>query len=268
MATTAQQQQQNPQPQAAKKPADKSPIISLFEKMLTIINSGAGRDKTCRVLQYAIMALLPTLKARGAHFNELSDRLNKLKGSMSATRKVLRFGKEIPLLTNIRNNLAKHEVSPVRMILYKVLNDIALALYFFTDHPLYFNNVGFWKYSPTFIKKCDYINNIFWLLNSIFDIVVTVEEINYQRKQMRKVANQLSGDKSPADDAMKQQLRQQLRELRILVTKAWLNLFRNLFDLPAIFYFLNSPRISQTQAGICGTITSCISLYGMWGTWQ
>ena len=53
------------------------------------------------------MALLPTLKARGAHFNELSERLGKLKSSMSATRKVLRFGKEIPLMTNIRNNLAK-----------------------------------------------------------------------------------------------------------------------------------------------------------------
>ena len=67
---------------------------------------------------------------------------------------------------------------------------------------------------------------------------------------------------------MKNQMKQQLRELRILVTKAWLNLFRNLFDLPAIFFFLNSSKISQTQAGICGTITSSISLYGMWGSWS
>ena len=55
------------------------------------------------------MAMLPILKARGAHFNELNDRLGKLKSSMSATRKVLRFGKEFPLIVNIRNNLAKHE---------------------------------------------------------------------------------------------------------------------------------------------------------------
>ena len=58
------------------------------------------------------MALLPHLKARGAHLNELVDRLNKLKGSMSMTRKVLRFGKEIPLITGIRNKLALHEVTP------------------------------------------------------------------------------------------------------------------------------------------------------------
>ena len=89
-----------------KKEAEKSPIILFLEKMINIINTGAGRDKSCRVIQYAIMAMLPTLKARGAHFNELVARLSKLKGSMSATRKVLRFGKEIPLITGIRNRLA------------------------------------------------------------------------------------------------------------------------------------------------------------------
>jgi hypothetical protein len=47
----------------------------------------------------------------------------------------------------------------------------------------------------------------------------------------------------------------------------WLNLFRNLFDLPIIAYFLKSKRISATQAGVCGTINSAISLYGMYGTW-
>lgn len=150
------------------------------------------------------MALLPILKARGAHFNELSDRLGKLKSNMSMTRKVLRFGKEIPLITGIRNKLALHEVSPQRMILYKVLSDLTLILYFFTDHPLYLHNVGFWKYSPQFMKNCDYINNVFWLLSSLFDIMVTVVEINHLQKQIKKVANQLSGDKSVTDDQMKQ----------------------------------------------------------------
>lgn len=205
--------------QQPKKQADKSPVILFLEKMINIINSGAGRDKMCRVIQYTIMALLPILKARGAHFNELSARLSKLKSNMSMTRKVLRFGKEIPLITGIRNKLALHEVSPQRMILYKVLSDLTLILYFFTDHPLYLHNVGFWKYSPQFMKNCDYINNVFWLLSSLFDIMVTVVEINHLQKQIKKVANQLSGDKSVTDDQMKQQLREQLRELRILLMK-------------------------------------------------
>ena len=103
------------------------------------------------------------------------------------TRKVLRFGKEIPLITGIRNRLAQHEITPQRMILYRILSDLTLILYFFTDHPLYFNSVGFWKYSPKFIKNCNYINNVFWLLSSIFDIACTVVEINYLQKQIKKV---------------------------------------------------------------------------------
>jgi len=58
-----------------------------------------------------------------------------------------------------------------------------------------------------------------------------------------------------------------LRELRILRVKAWLNLFRNIFDLPVILYFLETNHFSQQTAGACGSITSLISLYGMWGTW-
>ena len=54
------------------------------------------------------------------------------------------------------------------------------------------------------MKNCDYINNVFWLLSSLFDIMVTVVEINHLQKQIKKVANQLSGDKSVTDDQMKQ----------------------------------------------------------------
>lgn len=128
------------------------------------------------------MALLPILKGRGAHFNELVARLSKFKSSMSMTRKVLRFGKEIPLITGIRNRLAQHEVTPQRMILYRILSDFTLILYFFTDHPLYLHNVGFWKYSNSFMQNCDYINNVFWLLSSLFDIACTVVEINHLQK--------------------------------------------------------------------------------------
>ena len=83
-----------------------------MEKIINIINTGAGRDKSCRIIQYTLMLLLPYLKARGAHFNELVTRLSKLKSSMSMTRKVLRFGKEIPLITGIRSKLAAHEHTP------------------------------------------------------------------------------------------------------------------------------------------------------------
>jgi hypothetical protein len=58
---------------------------------------------------------------------------------MSQTRKVLRFGQEIPLIKTIRERLIEHEKKPVRMVFWKTISDISLIAYFFTDHPLYFN---------------------------------------------------------------------------------------------------------------------------------
>ena len=94
------------------------------------------------------------------------------------------------------------------MILYRILSDLTLILYFFTDHPLYLHSVGFWKYSPSFVNNCDYINNLFWLLSSLFDIVCTVVEINHLQKQIKRVNGQLSGDKAVTDDQVKEQLRE------------------------------------------------------------
>ena len=171
--------------------------------MLTIINTGAGRDKMCRIIQYFLHAFCATLEPRGAHFKELITRLNKLKGSCSHTRKVLRFGKELPLIVNIRNRLALHATQPVRMIEYRTLSDLALILYFATDHPLYFHSIGIWKYSASFMSNLNYINNVFWLLSSIFDMMVTVVEIAHVQSEIKKLAVKVQNFTShPGEDQM------------------------------------------------------------------
>ena len=38
------------------------------------------------------------------------------------------------------------------MIFFRTLSDLSLILYFATDHPLYFNNIGFWKYDKKFTE--------------------------------------------------------------------------------------------------------------------
>ena len=114
-------------------------IFVIFEKLAHIINSGIGRDKMCRIIQYSIMGLLPSLQAKGAHYSNLVERLAKLKSSMSLVRKVLRFGKEIPLITGIRNRLILHEKEPQKMVLTRTISDMALIVYFLTDHPMFFD---------------------------------------------------------------------------------------------------------------------------------
>jgi Peroxisomal biogenesis factor 11 (PEX11) len=64
------------------------------------------------------------------------------------------------------------------MVLTRTISDIALILYFFTDHPLYFNGIGLKAYDKKWIDNLDYINNIFWLINSVLDIVVTLVDMN------------------------------------------------------------------------------------------
>lgn len=100
---------------------------------------------------------------------------------MSQTRKVMRFGQEIPLIKTIRERLIEHEKKPVRMVFWKTISDISLIAYFFTDHPLYFNQIGFIKYDPKYIENLDYINNVFWLLNSIFDAAISIVDLQYLR---------------------------------------------------------------------------------------
>lgn len=71
------------------------------------------------------------------------------------------------------------------MVFWRTLSDIALTLYFFTDHPMFFNAIGLFQYDPKFIKRIDYINNVFWLLNSVFDIIVTVADMHHIQNEIK-----------------------------------------------------------------------------------
>lgn len=59
-------------------------------------------------------------------------------------------------------------------------------------------------------------------------------------------------------------MRAQLKGLKAAYVKGSLNVLRNVLDLPVILYFMEH-AFTQKQAGLLGTITSAISLYGMWG---
>lgn len=96
---------------------------------------------------------------------------------MSLTRKVLRFGKHIPLIKRIMDRIKENEKKPVSMIFWRTISDISLILYYLTDHPLYFNRIGLVKYDKKFISNLDYLNNLFWLLNIIFDVMCDLVDL-------------------------------------------------------------------------------------------
>ncbi len=68
-------------------------VYLTLEQTLNIVNTRQGRDKMCRVVQYFIKFMLPTLESQGERYSVFITKLNKLHDNMCLTRKVLRFGK-------------------------------------------------------------------------------------------------------------------------------------------------------------------------------
>mmetsp|Transcript_40374 Transcript_40374/g.29748 ORF Transcript_40374/g.29748 Transcript_40374/m.29748 type:complete len:156 (+) Transcript_40374:1-468(+) len=149
----------------------------VLEKSVKLINTKLGRDKTCRIIQYFIKFLLPILQAQGPRYLDLKERLEKLASNMSMTRKVLRFGSPIPLIIGMMSRMKENEQKPVRMFFWRTVSDFMLILYYLTDHPLYFQKVGFAKFDSAFIQLLDKWNNIFWLLNSLLDLMCDIVDL-------------------------------------------------------------------------------------------
>ncbi len=82
--------------------------IPVLDNAVGIINSSVGRDKICRLFQYFLRAILPLIAARGEGHKDLHSRLKAFQVSMGMTRKVLRFGREIPTLKTIVGRLREH----------------------------------------------------------------------------------------------------------------------------------------------------------------
>lgn len=98
---------------------------------------------------------------------------------MSLTRKVLRFGKPIQLVKAIMDRLRDHKNKPVRNLMLRTLSDIFLILYFLTDHPLYFQRIGFIKMDKQMVDFIDWWNNIFWLVEALIDIYCDWVDLQY-----------------------------------------------------------------------------------------
>ena len=78
-----------------------------------------------------------------ARHHSLQEKIEALRKSMSTTRCIFRFGKPIINLRSIAlkvNQLPTSDAS--KMLIIKILEDIADSLYCFFDHFIYFQRVG------------------------------------------------------------------------------------------------------------------------------
>jgi Peroxisomal biogenesis factor 11 (PEX11) len=140
-------------------------------------------------VQYFIKFIVPIIAARGAQHNDTKERLEKLQANMSLTRKVLRFGKPLPLVKAIMDRFKTHEKTPVRNILLRTISDLSLILYFISDHPLYFQRIGFVKLDKSWVDFIDYWNNIYWLVECLLDIYCDLCDLYYLNKDIQNLVN-------------------------------------------------------------------------------
>eukprot|EP00347_Sterkiella_histriomuscorum_P006108 403354038 len=228
-----------------------------LENSLKLINTQLGRDKMCRFIQYFIKFIVPHIAAKGPQNNDIKERLEKLGGNMSMTRKVLRFGKPIPLIKTIIDRFAEHQKKPVRMFWLRTINDISLILYFLTDHPMYFQKVGLVKMEKDLVNQIDYINNLTWLVNAVLDVVCDLSDFMHMQNEIKVLKK--SGDPSNAE------VRIQIKQLQANSFIKLLSVIRASADIPVIFHFMGSDKIGSSFAGFLGTISSSVSLYNLWG---
>ena len=106
---------------------------------------------------------------------------------MSLTRAVLRFGKPLPVIKGIIDRFREHEKNPVRCIFWKTVSDLVLIAFYFTDHPLYFHNVGLIPLHKKTVDWLDFWNNFTWLLGCIIDIFCDVVELYFIQKEILQI---------------------------------------------------------------------------------
>ena len=146
---------------------------------------------------------------------------------MSFIRMAMRFEKPYPLIKDIiRLHSTPFLFDPVNLL--KSIGHVFLILYFITDHPMFFHRLGYLTYSAKFADDLDYVNNVFWLLNTLMVMLVdAIEIIMWRQRSTWKVTNALI----------------------------------NASDLPIIFFFMNVEQFGPVLAGACGALASLAVLW-------
>lgn len=158
----------------------------LLQKSAPLFNTHAGRDKVIRLIQYFLLFLLPTLKDRmsrlgpGARdvYEKIVMKMAILYTQCSLTRKVLRFGMQIPLILGMSRRFQEHQKAPVKMILFQTLADVFGVLYNSCDHPNFFLKIGFIKnWSEHSVARWSRMTEFWWFLQSVCEVMVHIVHI-------------------------------------------------------------------------------------------
>lgn len=207
-----------------------------------------------------------------------------IRGSMGMTRKIMRFGLEIPIIIGIIKRIKQHNKSPQKMIFIQTLADIFGALYFIFDHPLYFTKTGFLRgWSKELQDRIGWWSEVWWLLQTILEIACHVVAINDMEKEMENLCSEkarILQQQQQFDDKLNKSSDQQFYETNVKKLQELdseyiqmkqrysakvRTLIRLFFDCPTALANMNMV-VSEKYGGVCGAVASAISLYDIFGS--
>ena len=99
-------------------------VLTVLNQAAPVFTTHSGREKLARLIQYLLGVIIPTLQKRQpsgrlietagrstdqeARILKLIAKMAIIKSSMSMTRKVMRFGQQVPILIGIIQRLVDH----------------------------------------------------------------------------------------------------------------------------------------------------------------
>ncbi|XP_077989540.1 peroxisomal membrane protein 11B-like [Glandiceps talaboti] len=236
----------------------------------------SGRDKVCRFFQYGSKFTWSSLKGLGKD-EELVLKIKNLENTLSATRKLLRFGKSFDL---IQETLKTIHLPDIFLRVTITLAKLNQAIYLLVDHALWAEKTGLLQLDKKYYRK---LSARFWLVTLILSLARNLYEILLLVKTMFRLYKSKKSDDSGSNnnqrncyvtsggatvDSISAGVLQVSLVRRCLQDNPPLALdtLKNCADIFLPLSSLGYIRLSSALQGILGMISSVIGVMTVWNS--
>ncbi|XP_002738591.1 peroxisomal membrane protein 11B-like [Saccoglossus kowalevskii] len=238
--------------------------MDLVSQIIKFNSQTSGRDKLCRFFQYGSKCSWWYLQKLSTD-KTFTEKAKKLENTLSATRKLLRFGKSFEMVQEALTTIHLNDVFLRVTITIAKLNT---AVYLLIDHILWAEKVGL----LVLLNKKYYreLSAQFWLVTLILNLSRDLYEILESLKKASGYNKSKTDNKSCMPNGMVAngdmlQL-QLLHKCLINNPPLALDTMKNAADILLPLSILGFIRISPGQQGILGIISSFIGIMTVWNS--
>jgi len=226
---------------------------------LKILSTTLGRDKVYRLVQNFARFLAWVLLLRGNKIE--AARWNALKSHLALGRKLLRLAKPIEHLQAALRALQAPSENGESLL--QVARQLCYFLYLSYDAFVWANTVKFFPLQPSTAARVNKAANRYWLAGILFSITHSLLKAGRLANESKALRAPIMREKSVGDEAQ--------RELQLNKVEAARAATRYQFAMDCIDVWLPAAGAELINAsdgflGVCGMITSYMSLRSQWSS--